>query len=468
MKRNVFAAAVLLAMYCSAGAQDLKVAQVDPAAFNVTTRPVIPTDPLKDEDRDRFAKAGTDKILVVLGAIPAGKRYTLNGAAMEADNSFDITDDIRNAITTKKDKRSFVFREIDAANVSPGRECGSLQITWKPASSNAANAPGQQLAKAAEESRQKIIAQWKRRPSFADPYNNKLNRIDLYFDENGRLLNHLPVNMDQNDVFYMNIVCLKGDEEKYFVNVTEGDFSPVDLAIRPFEKIKTPEGQALTEEAAKDIPKEYVAIQLQSGPYTSDLFKFQIAYDSAQNKLRNGPEYKTRINKLFHVGVGVSILSSSLQNPDFRTFAKAPGDTTLVAVNGGRRTLFSINAVWYWTIFHQRPKGSVIPNGRDVMKDEPTFSLSRVFPTVGVSLDSKFKENFFAGLVYEFARGGSFTAGVHYGRISRLVDQRFKLGDTQFSGTDADIKLDQVYKAGFYLGLLVDTRIINVLFSKGQ
>ena len=182
---------------------------------------------------------------------------------------------------------------------------------------------------------------------------------------------------------------------------------------------------------------------------------------------KSGLLYSVKINKLFHVGVGVSIVRSNLEAPEYKTYFNGD-DTTIQSFNGGSRTLFTFNVIWYWTIFHQKKEGAVIPNGRDVLKDEPSFSLARLFPTVGVTIDDKFKENFFLGVVYEFARGGSFTAGMHYGRVDRLKDKDFELGKTPFSGTDADIKLDKVYKPGFYIGLNVDTRILNLLFSKGQ
>jgi hypothetical protein len=377
-------------------------------------------------------------------------------------SSFDITDDVRDAISKFKDKRTFTFKLSNAANPTP-KECGSIEITWKKIE----KASSADVELKAQQNKKKIADQFRRNTSFTNPYNNKADIIDLYFNENGRLLNHLPVNVDQNDIFFMHIVCVKGDELKYRVNVVEGEYAPVDLAIRPFDKLTDVTGQGDEGEEPEEIAKEYTSIVLRSGPYTTDNFKFQIAFDSTDATIRNGPEYKVKVNKLYHVGVGVSIITSGLENPDYKMHFNG-ADTTIKAFDGARRTIFTFNVIWYWSILQQKRQGSVIPNGRDILKDEPTFSLSRIFPTIGVSIDNKFKENFFIGAVYEFARGGSLTAGLHYGRVNRLADKNFELEKTKFSGVDEDIKLNQVYKSGFYIGLNVDTRIFNLLFSKGQ
>ena len=112
---------------------------------------------------------------------------------------------------------------------------------------------------------------------------------------------------------------------------------------------------------------------------------------------------------------------------------------------------------------HQNPKGSTITNGRDVLKDEPTFSFRRLYPTVGVSLDNNFRENFFGRIVYEFAHGGSFIFGVHYGKVNQLADKNFNLGVSKFHGTDSYIKVDQVYRSAMFFGITLDTRIFNIL-----
>jgi len=124
--------------------------------------------------------------------------------------------------------------------------------------------------------------------------------------------------------------------------------------------------------------------------------------------------------------------------------------------------------MWYWTVLQQQKAGSVITKGRDILKDEPTWSLNRVFPTIGVSLDNKLSENFFAGIVCEFGRGGSIILGIHYGRVQELSDKAFILNKTVFTGTNEDIRINNVFIPRFFIGVNVDTRIFNALFTRGQ
>lgn len=438
---------------------------IDIAGFNIATPKLLESRALNDKERDNLIKETKPGMVTIdFSGIPPGKSIKVNITDLPAGStSLDITKDLRSIVLSNKDeKRTYVIKLVDAAHPA-GQPCGSLEITWtKKATNVTKNAITDAKTKA---NRKREIDKFMKSEFFDKPYDNKGDKVHLYFDENGRLLNFLPVNVDQNDIFYMHILCVKGDEEKYQINVVQGDYSPSDLAIRPFDKITT-FGNSDEDMIEEKLEVEYSNTTRRAGPYTSDYFKFQISYDSS-GSVANGPEYKLKINKLFHVGVGVSIVRSNLEAPEYKTYYNGT-DTTIEAFNGGSRTLFTFNVIWYWTIFHQKVKGDVIPNGRDVLKDEPTISLTRLYPTIGVTIDNDFKENFFLGAVYEFARGGSLTAGIHYGRISRLKDRNFELGKTKFSGTDADIKLDKEYKSAFYFGLNVDTRIFNLLFSKGQ
>ena len=178
--------------------------------------------------------------------------------------------------------------------------------------------------------------------------------------------------------------------------------------------------------------------------------------------------YPLRINKLYHVGVGVSLINTTLSSPDFRVTPLTSNTNTISATNTGNRTLITFNVIWYWSLLQNPLNGSVITRGRDVLKDEPSFTVKRLFPTVGVSLDSKYKENFFVGGVYEFARGGSFIAGWHYGKIKELADTKFVLGESNYAGTQDNILTNDKWKWAFFVGVNLDTRIFNLLFNKGN
>lgn len=307
-------------------------------------------------------------------------------------------------------------------------------------------------------------------PNFNDPYDDKNNKVYLYFDENGKLLNNLPVNVDQNDKYYLSIISPKEMANRYSLKTVEGIYEPVDLLIRPITKPNL--GDKTVSQSAEDMEQiEYAIKLIIAGPFTSDYFRFQITYDdtnaNGQAKKMHSEVYSMKVNKLFHVGVGVSLINTNLSNPTFKTISNAT-DTTIQAFNSGSRTLVTLNVIWYWSVLQQNRKGSIITSGRDVLKDEPTFSLSRIYPTVGVSLDNLFRENLFGGFVYEFARGGSIIIGVHYGKVNELAYKDFQLGNSTFHGNDSDIKIDQVYKAAGFLGVNLDTRIFNILLGANK
>ena len=107
---------------------------------------------------------------------------------------------------------------------------------------------------------------------------------------------------------------------------------------------------------------------------------------------------------------------------------------------------------------------SNITRGRDILK-EATF-WERLNPTFGVAINSEWRENFFFGGNFEFARGGSISAGWHYGKVQKLADSNFKPGIDVYTGTKEDIKLTDSWQTGFFFGITLDTRIFNKILSR--
>jgi hypothetical protein len=417
---------------------------------------------LNDLEVKKLITDTTQKLLLIVANVDITllhNNWNCNDKAAIIDTSekkmtFDVTAEIRNKIEDDTIK-TLRIRNNES-------EFAIIVIKWEEIN-NKRNQEGTENA--SSEYREIILQSFKNNESFSKPYNYKKNKIDLFFNENGRLLNCLPVNVDQNDIFLLHIICKKDDNERYRVNIVEGLYAPADLSIRPFDKMIVTKSET-TGNKGEPIKIEYEAITLQSGPFTSDNFTFQIAYDSINNETYNGPPYTIKINKLYHVGVGISMIRTGLENPDFRIAPLDSGTNTIESYDNGARTLLTFNVIWYWSILQQNPRGSVITNGRDVLKDEPTWSFGRLFPTIGVSFDNKCSENFFAGFVYEFARGGSLIAGVHYGKVKELSDRNFVLNKTPFTGTNDDIRINNVYKPAFFFGINIDTRIFNTLFGK--
>jgi hypothetical protein len=417
---------------------------------------------ITDKERDRINEDSfSEKIILRITNIPSSIVYKLNpgllsGTRNSSQIDFDITKDFLGNIKNKRETANYKLTNSADKNVS------TLKINWNKIENIEAGETDEEIIKKSIENKNKLITSFTSNSTFTEPYDVKKDRIDLYFNENGKLMNNLPVNVDQNDKFYMHILCEENEEQNYRVNTIEGEYAPVDLTIRPYEKITSGDATG----SSKLKVKKYTSKILEAGPYTSEHFKFQIAYDSISST-SNGPSYSLKINKLYHVGIGMSLISTNLTNPNFETYYNGT-DSTIIDISPGSRTMITFNVIWYWSILHQNYKGNIITSGRDVLKDEPTFSFKRLYPTIGVSFDNKLRENFFGGFVYEFARGGSFIVGVHYGKVNKLADESFKLGVTKFIGTDSDIRTKQFYSTDFFFGVTLDTRIFNILFGSNK
>lgn len=301
---------------------------------------------------------------------------------------------------------------------------------------------------------------YKNFPNFKDinkRYNRKENAAYFFFDENGKLIGPAPVNVDADDFIIVYMAVPKQDVGLHTI-VVEGDYNPSDLSIRPSDNIAS--GFTFSKAAPGN---ELTYITQTFGPFTSD---------KAQIKIDNDSPVDVRINKLYNVAVGASFISTNLEKPSFDVFP-IPGttDNTIRTVNTGRRTLATFNIIFYWKATVDWVTGKLagktnVTRGRDILKEASFFE--RLNPTFGVSINNDWKENFFFGGNFEFARGGSISAGWHYGKVQELVDKDFVLGQTVFQGTKDDIKLTDTWKWDFFFGITLDTRIFNTLFKRGQ
>ncbi|WP_057937915.1 hypothetical protein [Algoriphagus resistens] len=292
----------------------------------------------------------------------------------------------------------------------------------------------------------------------------------IILDENGRLIGNVPVNLDQDDRFYIYLVVDRNDIDKYDLEVVGAEYSPVDLQIRSYEPINK---ETFSTQGSKS-PADWTVIRFERGPYTSDNVTFNIKKtdENEQNQMETNvlSTYTLKINKLYHVAIGASFISTNLAKPDFDVFPLTDTTNTINALNNGSRTMLTFNVIWYWqNTFKYLRNGSDLTRGRDILK-EPNW-LTRLNPTFGVSIDNTFRENFFVGGTYEFARGGSLIFGGHYGKIKEVATKApdgtdFVLGQSVYTGTADNIKLTDAWKWGFFFGVTLDTRIFNKILTR--
>jgi hypothetical protein len=292
-------------------------------------------------------------------------------------------------------------------------------------------------------------------------YDRKENKAIYYFNERGMLLGPAPVNVDADDYLVIYMAVPKNQSELFSIQV-DGDYNASDLLIRPYEAIN-PIGDA---QGTGSEEVEYTYITQTFGPFTSD--KATIKFFNGENELTN--HLDVRINKLYNVAIGASFISTNLEKPSFDIFPIAgTTNNTINTINNGSRTLATFNVIYYWKPTIDWATGKLkgksnITRGRDILK-EATF-WERLNPTFGVAINSEWRENFFFGGNFEFARGGSISAGWHYGKVQKLADSNFKLGTDVYTGTKEEIKLTNTWQTGFFFGITLDTRIFNKILSR--
>lgn len=292
-------------------------------------------------------------------------------------------------------------------------------------------------------------------------YDGEGNNAIYFFNERGMLLGPAPVNVDADDYLVIYMAVPKTQIETFSIQV-DGDYNASDLLIRPYESIN-PIGEA---QGTGEEEVEYTYITQTFGPFTSE--KATIRFFNGEIELTN--HLDVRINSLYNVAIGASFVSTDLEKPSFDVFpVTGTTSNTINTVNNGSRTLATFNVIYYWKptidwVTGELKGKSNITRGRDILK-EATF-WERLNPTFGVAINSEWSENYFFGLNFEFARGGSISAGWHYGKVQELADSNFKLGTDVYTGTKEEIKLTDTWRTGFFFGITLDTRIFNKMFSR--
>ncbi len=294
-------------------------------------------------------------------------------------------------------------------------------------------------------------------------YNRKKNEAYLFLDQNGVVVGRKPVNLDEDDILYVYMMVKLSDISHYKIDIT-GDYAPDDLQIRPGELNRNAEPSP---QAAPGEPAEWDLLSLPVGPFTSEEITLTINKKDGKD-LKIVTSQTFTINNLYHLAVGASFINTALAKPEFVVVPLTTDMNTIVAADSGARTLVTMNVLWYWRptidwLFGRLRGEDHITRGRDVLK-EPLF-WERLNPTFGISLDRSFRENFFVGGTFEFARGGSIVAGWHYGRTIELLDRDFELGMTPYPGSQAEIRTNDVWRWSTFFGITLDHRIFNRFFQ---
>jgi hypothetical protein len=381
-------------------------------------------------------------------------------------DSADKTEITNQSSLIKKDGKQFIFQKTDpqvqVLIVSVQLDANSEPVTFD---NIGADLQATQILKT-DTNKPKTYGSWrdflsKNRGNYIDiikgrkRYFSEENIAYICLDPFGNIIGKKPVNLDQDDDIIILMVVPNSDEyDNYSINDNDAEYAPNGLSM--------PDEVEIAIQSGDNGDMDYAIKLFDKGPYTSSDVTF-----TAMRGTTMLSNTTVHINPFYHLNIGVGYVSSSLESPDYQVIPLSSTTNTIKAVNGGRRTFLTINAIWYWwSTFRYFISGSDITRGRDLLK-EPDF-LTRINPTFGIGLKGNLENNFFTGFNFEFARGGSISAGWHYGKVSRLLDESFRPGETEFTGTQTDIKTFEKWKWGGYFGIILDTRIFNRLFSPAK
>jgi hypothetical protein len=183
------------------------------------------------------------------------------------------------------------------------------------------------------------------------------------------------------------------------------------------------------------------------GPFT-DKFSFNLTRN-VNGKSETVVNPTIPVAKMYYVSVTIGLLGTTLKNP--QNISKAPlnktGDTTLIADDPKTRGLLSIMAIYY-------------PSGRSFLfpPSGGPFDISRIGIVVGTQVGDSANQNFLLGLSHDFARGGAFTYGIHFGDRNVVSGApNFKYGTDKFTLPELNVK--KAWNVGFFFGVSIDTRV---------
>ncbi len=275
------------------------------------------------------------------------------------------------------------------------------------------------------------------------------NTIHIFLFEDGNLLvKGFPTTATEKSKFQVHLYVRSSNADNYMVDYV-GKYDPA-FNIQG----TNPNVIAAAGPAAPPTPQRIdFAV---AGPFTGNVI---ITLKHFTGGVYNAIVSSTiKIAKTIYASIGSGILYTTLKNPaNIKTLTLPNGDTTLVADDYRGRALLTVMATFY-------------PWGRNDLL-LPSWSLKDRFGiAVGTSIATgtgHFSDAFF-GAQYDFAIGGSIVAGLHYGRVQRVsgIDLKdFTFGETKFTG-DLEAKKYMSWEPGFFIGVQIDTRIFNQLFSR--
>lgn len=308
------------------------------------------------------------------------------------------------------------------------------------------------------------------------------NYVHIFLDEMGNsLITGIPQGMPEVQyvvhVIYADQSAPGGKKVSYGIKTTRASFT----GINRIENNRN--ANAETSSKSKTLLKEYtLVIRTADSEIDFEVYRFE-----------NGKQVGGRLNytipmtKSFTANISVGLLNTWLKNPSY-SLVTDPGNTNANVVkqeegnNRGIVTVFAtlytspITLIKYYVNRNQIRKGQKkLSNVKNPVTNGQLYSKNylymrpiweRIYPTIGVGISDKIFQNLFFGLNWEFARGGSFFAGAHYGKVNVFNEPSgFEFEKTNTTQAQFDLYSNKDWKIGWAIGASIDFSIIGNLFK---
>jgi hypothetical protein len=155
----------------------------------------------------------------------------------------------------------------------------------------------------------------------------------------------------------------------------------------------------------------------------------------------------------YHVSIVGGFYASTLNNPiNIFQDTTASGKPTLYADNSTSQKAIAVMAIFY-------------PRTRDRYYAYRDLQfLDKWSICFGTKLSQDLFDDLLLGLNFEFAKGGSFAAGVHYGKHNIIAGYKdFKFGKDIYSKPFNNTQIIEQWDYGFFFGVNIDLRVITSL-----
>lgn len=184
--------------------------------------------------------------------------------------------------------------------------------------------------------------------------------------------------------------------------------------------------------------------------------------------------YTIKMAKVYHGSFDIGLLNTKLISPTYNLIETSPTSKVVKKTESSNRGIVTLMASFYVSpvILFEKLIGRDIPqyklSGRSFLDDHRFYE--RIYPTIGVGINEKVFNNLLFGFNWEFARGGAFFIGRHYGKVNTFTidlgnGTSMEFGKTAITQAQFDLASNVAWKTNWAFGLKLDAMIFKTLFG---